>query len=79
MSNKEKFFAILQDNTYGVIPAPTPAQLALYVLCDYILGEDFYVGISMNQEQANTIIVDTILRRQSVKYHKDMKKYTGGT
>lgn len=26
MSNKEKFFAILQDNTYGVLPAPTQAQ-----------------------------------------------------
>ena len=72
--NKEKFIEILRDNTYGIFPAPTSAELALEVICDYLLGEDWYVNMAISQEQVNTCIVDNILRKYSREYKKDLKK-----
>lgn len=77
MSNKEKFFEILKDDTYGICPAPTDEKLALQVLVDYLLGEDWYIAIPISQDQANTCIVDEILRKYSKQYRKDIKKLQG--
>ena len=77
MSNKEKFFEILKDDTYGICHAPTDEKLALQVLVDYLLGEDWYIATSISQGQANTCIVDEILRKYSKQYRKDIKKLQG--
>lgn len=71
---KEKFWEIICDDTYGICPAPTPSGLALNVLCDYILGEGWYIATSMNQEQAYTVIVDHILTKVSAEYRHDKKR-----
>ena len=73
MTEKEKFFQILKDNTYGIFPAPTDAQLAVNVLCEYLLGEDWHTVVN-NTEQANTCIVDAILYKYSRQYRKDIRK-----
>lgn len=73
--NKESFFNILSDDTYGICPSPTSPLLALEVLCDYLLGEDWYVSIPMSQDQINTCIVDDILKKYSREYRKDIKKF----
>jgi hypothetical protein len=71
---KEEFLKILFDDSYGICTAPTPSGLALNVLCDYILGEDWYIAMSMNQEQAYTVIVDNILTNVSAEYRKDVRR-----
>ena len=72
--NKKKFIEILKDDSYGIYPAPTAAQLAVGVLCDYLLGEDWYVVDPIGVEQVNTKIVDEILRAYSPKYNWDVYK-----
>lgn len=74
MSNKSEFFNILEDDSYGICCAPTDPQLAVEVLCDYLLGEDWYVNMPMSQDQINTCIVDSILNKYSRQYRKDHKK-----
>ena len=71
---KKKFFEIIRDDTYGICPAPTSSGLALNVLCDYILGEDWYIATSMNEEQAYTVIVDHILTKVSEEYRRDVER-----
>lgn len=71
--NKKKFIEILKDDSYGIYPAPTDAQLAIGVLCDYLLGEDWYIVDPIGVKQANTEIVDEILRTYSRRYRKDLK------
>lgn len=72
--NKKKFIEILKDNSYGIYPAPTDAQLAVGVLCDYLLGEDWYIADPIGVKQVNTEIVDEILRAYSPKYNWDVYK-----
>lgn len=72
--NKMKFIEILKDDSYGIYPAPTDAQLAIGVLCDYLLGEDWYIVDPIGVKQANTEIVDAILRAYSPKYNWDVYK-----
>ena len=72
--NKKKFIEILEDNSYGIYPAPTDAQLAVGVLCDYLLGEDWYIADPIGVKQVNTEIVDAILRAYSPKYNWDVYK-----
>ena len=72
--NKEEFLKILSDDTYGLCPAPTSSALAIQVLTDYLLGEDFYVVMPMPQEQVNTEIVATILEKYSKEYRRDIKQ-----
>lgn len=72
--NKKKFIEILKNNHYGIHPAPTDAQLALNVLCDYLLGEDWYIVDPIGVKQANTEIVNAILRAYSPKYNWDIYK-----
>ena len=71
---KRNFDKILTDNTYGLMPAPISDKEALYVLVDYLLGEDWYITASVSPRQANTCIVDAILKKYSKQYRKDLKK-----
>lgn len=72
--NKKKFIEILKDGSYGIYSAPTDAQLAIGVLCDYLLGEDWYIADPIGVKQTNTEIVDAILRAYSPKYNWDVYK-----
>ena len=74
MKDIENFLNILKSDKYGVMPDATDAQLAVYVLSDYLLGEDFVCGDSMGVEQGNTVIVYNILKKYSRKFNKDLKR-----
>ncbi len=63
------------DTSYGLCPAPMEAQLALNILTDYLLGEDWYIAGSMNVEQANACVVEQILDKYSKQWRKDWKNY----
>jgi hypothetical protein len=66
----------IEDFSCGLCPAPMDAQTAVDVLCDYLLGDDWYTGLSINAEQANAIIVEQILDKYSRQWRKDWKHYT---
>lgn len=70
----EQFFEIIDDESYGILPAPTEAQLAVNVLQEYLLGEDYYVVDPLPNCQANTIIVHDILLQYSRRYRKEWKR-----
>ena len=74
MKSSEKFRQILEDDSYGIMVAPTSAQLAVAVLKDYLLDEDFYVTDPVSTEQANTLIVHYILKKHSRKDRKEWKR-----
>lgn len=74
IESKKLLFERLCDDTFGICPAPMTAELALQILTDYLLGEDFYITMPLSQEQANTEIVATILQRYSREYRKDKKE-----
>jgi hypothetical protein len=65
----------IEDTSYGVCPAPMDAQLALNILTDYLLGEDWYVAISGSAEQINACAVEQILDKCSKQWKKDWKTY----
>jgi hypothetical protein len=48
---------------YGICPPPTNAQEGLKILIDHFLGEDWYVSLSISQEQVNTEAIYQILRK----------------
>lgn len=73
--NKKKLFEILSDEKYGLCPAPMSAEDAIQILTDYLLGEDFYIEMPLSQKQANTVIVERILKKYSRDYIKDCKKF----
>lgn len=73
--NKKKLFDILSDETYGICPAPMSAEVALQILTDYLLGEDFYISMPLSPRQANTEIVAAILKKYSKEYSKDRKRF----
>lgn len=74
MNNKEYFEKVVTDKSYGLCAAPLNAQTAINILCDYLLGEDFYIAMPMSAEQCNTVIVDNILSKYSKEYRKKCKK-----
>ena len=65
----------IEDTTYGLCPAPMPAQEALNILIDYLLGENWYVVMSMGVEQVNACAVKQILDKYSKQWRKDWKFY----
>ena len=71
---KKRFFEILSDDSYGICPAPTDEKLALQVLVDYLLGEDWFVVMPLANDQITTCAVHEILNKYSRKYRKDIKK-----
>ena len=54
---------------------PLDPQEALQFLCDYLLGEDWYVAMPESQKQVNSAIVDGILYKYSKRYRKEIKQY----
>ena len=65
----------IEDTSYGILPPPLPAQEAIDILCDYLLGDDWYCSVSMGVEQINAIIVGQILAKYSKQWRKDCKTY----
>ena len=50
------------------------AQTALRILVRYLLGENWYIADPVGGKQANSIIVDTILKQYSSKYRKELRQ-----
>lgn len=50
------------------------AQTALRILVRYLLGEDWYIEDPVGGKQANSIVVDTILKKYSGKYRKELRQ-----
>lgn len=71
--NKKKLFEILENSNYGLMPAPMSADFAIGILCDYLLGDDFYITDPVSQEQANTLIVYNILKYYSKEFRRDFR------
>ena len=72
MLTKQKidFFNKMRDS------GQVDAQTALNLLSNYLLGEDWYVTMPLNQERVNTEIVNAILNKYiGVVYRLDLRKY----
>lgn len=71
-------FKTLEDicgsDAYGICPAPMDDKMALRILTDYLLGEDYYIVMPVSHEQANTVIVTDILDKYSKQFKKDIKR-----
>ena len=67
--------ANIEDTSCGIYPAPMDAQVAISILCDYLLGEDWYVADSIGPKQCNAVIVEQILDNYSKQWKKDWKNY----
>ena len=65
----------IEDISYGIFPAPMDAQTAINILCDYLLGDDWYFAATVSVEQGNAIVVEQILDKYSKQWKKDWKKY----
>ncbi len=63
------------DTSCGLCPAPMNAQEALDILTSYLLGDDWYIAISVNTEQCNAIITEQILDKFSKKWKKDWNHF----
>ena len=75
---KMKYFDILDSyNSKENLYAPViDAQLAINVLCQYLLGEDYYIVDPLSPPQADTIIVQDILHKYcNREVTKDYNKY----
>lgn len=59
----------------NIFPPPLEPQRAIDFLCDYLLGEDWYVVDPLGTKQVNTEIVDSILYKYSKRYRKEVKKF----
>lgn len=75
---KMKYFDIL--DSYGkddnMFPPQTDAQLAVNLLCQYLLGEDYYVNDPVPARQCNTVIIQDILHKYcNREVTKDYNKY----
>lgn len=58
-----------------IFPIETNAQDAINILCQGLLGEDWYIVDPIGNSQANTIIVDEILYKYNKDYRKEAKRY----
>ena len=67
--------ANISDLSYGMCPAPMKAQQAINILCDYLLGEDWYIAMPMGVEQVNACIVEQILDKYSKQWRKDWARH----
>lgn len=54
-------------------PPELEAQEALYIVKDYLLGEDWYSSALGNTKQINTDIVAAILKQYSKRFRKEAK------
>jgi hypothetical protein len=58
--DREHILSLAKAVDCGILAPPMDAQVAVYELCRYFLGEDWYVSYSCGAEQANTEIVYAI-------------------
>ena len=58
------------DDPINLCDPPLDAQTAINFLCDYLLGENWYVVMPESTKQVNSVIVYDILQ----KYSKDFRK-----
>lgn len=75
---KMKYFNILDSygDTDNMFPPSTDAQLAVDLICQYLLGEDYYVDMPVSAGQCNTVIVQDILYNYcNRKFTKDYNRY----
>ena len=64
------------DDPMNLCDPPLDAQSAVNFLCNYLLGENWYVVVSESQKQVNSVIVDEILFKYSKQYRKEVKEYS---
>lgn len=65
----------LMKNSHDRVKGLDP-QTALDILCDYLLGTDYYITDPVNNYQGNLIIVDDIINKYAKKELKDdIKQY----
>ncbi len=65
----------IEDTTYGICPAPMEAQTAINILCDYLIGDDWYFAGTGCVEQGNAMVVELLLDKYSKKWRKDWNHY----
>lgn len=58
-----------------IFPIATNAQDAINILCQGLLGEDWYIVDPIGNSQINTLIVDEILYKYNKEYRKEAKRY----
>lgn len=61
------------DGGYVMFIPSVPAQEAIHILTNYLLGEDYYIINPLCNEQANAEIVADILYKYSRKYRKELR------
>lgn len=59
----------------NMFPPPLSPQLALDILQQYLLGEDWYCTNPLSTDQINVEIVHEILYKYSKQYKKEYKYY----
>ena len=59
---------------YGLMQPPMKDTLALDLLKDYLLGEDWYIINPVNHEQGNTQLVHEILMKYSRQYREEYNR-----
>lgn len=74
----QKFVDILyqfeRENPDELCPPETNPQLVVDCLCDTFWGTDWYIAMPVNTKQANTIILDRILRMHSREFRNLVKE-----
>lgn len=72
--NKVKYISLLTESTDK--PPILDPYTAINVLCDYLLGTDYYFTDPVMGDQANMIIVSDIINKYAKReLSRDMKKY----
>jgi hypothetical protein len=66
---------IKNDDPNNIFCPPMNGQVAVNMLMDYLLGEDYYVSDPVCTEQVNTEAVYDILLKYSPKFRKERKKF----
>jgi hypothetical protein len=59
---------------YGICAPPLEPQTAVLILCDYLLGKDWYSYNPVSQGQVNTEIVCDILMKYSRRFRRERRK-----
>lgn len=62
-----------QNNENNIFPPAMKPEEAITLLCDYLLGEDWYVVDPLSYEQCITCMVAEILSKYSKKFRKELK------
>lgn len=62
------------DDPINLCDPPLEPQEAVNFLCDYLLGEDWYVVMPESTKQVNSVIVFEILEKYSKRFRKELKK-----